>query len=475
MPRRISTVLGVSAEDLRNTGAFNGFVDVDSRLYVDPHLLSSSSTPELSNARVQFENHFKNVLKLLKASKSTGDIFWKQARRMLTFKEVPHTGLGYSKEDTGGSGVGAELAEGLTGIARQIIDAGIEDPDIFELIGLLQEGLGADRISDMTVRIILPHLLSFSARVGEQIRCRTGVVTYNSVQYRIPLSPITEKPLVLVPRDILRNLPVAHSWYDIDRVSAHNASLRRVVNPIIGRTWKHATGRSVSKKTLRDTLLAHPELLRDMVAQYRKKPKESYDFDSDPEALFSWNTITTELAQDNPLRVDLSGEHNAEWLVRVVDGMCVSFKKLVEENRMSRLFYNDDGTPRKEKIAQLSFYGLCYAYCTANNLDISPETDAGAGPVDFKLSHGMSLRATVEVKLSSNNKLVHGYSVQLPAYASAEESLYNVYLVLLNGEHDERIKELKKLSAREKRKRGRVPRILIVDGRTKPSASRRRA
>ena len=36
MPRRISTVLAVEARRLRALGVFNGFVDVDSKLYVDP-------------------------------------------------------------------------------------------------------------------------------------------------------------------------------------------------------------------------------------------------------------------------------------------------------------------------------------------------------------------------------------------------------------------------------------------------------
>jgi hypothetical protein len=61
--------LGVVAADPNATGAFNGFVDIDSRLHVDPHLLSASSVPELAGSHQRFENHFRKVLKLLGHSK----------------------------------------------------------------------------------------------------------------------------------------------------------------------------------------------------------------------------------------------------------------------------------------------------------------------------------------------------------------------------------------------------------------------
>jgi len=64
VPKRISSVLGVSAAALNATGTFNGFVDIDSRLHVDPHLLSASAVPELAGSRQRFEEHFRQVLKL---------------------------------------------------------------------------------------------------------------------------------------------------------------------------------------------------------------------------------------------------------------------------------------------------------------------------------------------------------------------------------------------------------------------------
>jgi hypothetical protein len=431
--------LGVVAGDLNATGAFNGFVDIDSRLHVDPHLLSASSVPELAGSRQRFENHFRKVLKLLGHSKRKGDQFWDAARKLIQSKEVPHTGLGYAKHDTGGSGIGPLLAGQLTEIAKQITDAGTVDIEIFELLGLLQEGIGADRISDMTVSVILPDLLAFSQRVARDLKTPTDTFDYDDQTFTLPLNPTTGRPIVLVPQDILRKLPTAESWSDIDRVAAHNEQLRRRVNPIIGDTWKKATSAKVGKDLLRQTLTDNPELVVDLVKRYRNKPKDAYDFDKDPEAVFAWHGITEALALGAPLGLKLKGPLDQVQLVQVVKTICEKFKGLVEDNRLSRLLYNDDKSPRKEKVAQLAFFGIANAYCEANDFDISPEADGGSGPVDFKISSGYQYRVVVEMKLSSNSNLVHGFEVQLPQYQKAEKALHSVYLVVKNGNHDARI------------------------------------
>jgi hypothetical protein len=172
--------------------------------------------------------------------------------------------------------------------------------------------------------------------------------------------------------------------------------------------------------------------------------------------------------------VSVRGPVDAEQLKVIVKTICERFKHLVEENRLSRLLYNDDGSPRKEKTAQLAFYGLADAYCDANDLDISPEADGGAGPVDFKISRGYNFRETVEMKLSSNPNLVHGFESQLPAYQRAEKSVHSVYIVVRNGDRDARIKRLENARRAAMERGERVPDLILVDGRVRVSASRRR-
>jgi hypothetical protein len=470
MPKRLSEVFGVDPRVWQSTGAFDGFIDVDAQLHIDPHLISSSKVPELSGARQRFDAHFENVLKLLSASGRIMDPIFREAVRRLTFHEIPNTGLGYAKEGKRGSAIGYGLAMKLGELGKAIVDAGIRDPDIFALMGLLQDGIGADRISDMTAAIILPHLLKYSARVASELGLPTRDLNYGDSAYAIPAVPVTKEPILLVPTDILRHLPVAESWSDIDTVASHNSALRNRVNEMIGATWKRAA--RVPKWRLRQALLRNPELIRDLLENYKKKPAVPYDLERDPEMLYQWQPITREAASDFPLKLVVPDRTHGSW-TNVVRTILARFKELVELNRLYRLLYNDDGTPRREKAAQLTLFGIADAYCSANNLDLSPETDSGNGPVDFKFSRGYLGRILAEVKLSSSSKILQGFEEQVKAYEEAEQSYHSFYIVIQVDDNLKPINELKARANTLQAEGMKVPEIMFVDARARPSASNR--
>jgi hypothetical protein len=62
------------------------------------------------------------------------------------------------------------------------------------------------------------------------------------------------------------------------------------------------------------------------------------------------------------------------------------------------------------------FFVVASSYCSANNLDLTPEAETGRGPVDFKISSGNHGRLLVEVKLSTSSRLLSGYTTQLELY-----------------------------------------------------------
>lgn len=467
--RRVSDVLGVSTSTLETLGVFNGFVDLDSSFYIDPHLLDSSTAPEFSTARACFEKHFGQVFKLLSFAEDEKDPLWKQAVARLTFQEIPNTGLGVASRSKEGSGIGPGLAAELTALAKRIAEAGFKDPEIFELVGLLQDKIGPDRISDMTAAIVLPNILDYSARIAKALKATCTTFDSAGKTYDVPLDALSTKALFLVPADVLRHIPVAMSWDEVDIVAAHNAALRQKVNGIIGETWKKATTK-VKKKTLRDTVLEHPELLEELIELYQAKASGAYDFVKDPEALIVWQQHSAQLAATYPLPLT-KGAPTFAHAKSVVTAICWRFRELVEQNRMTRLLHDDDGTPRSEKISQLAFYMLADSYCRANDLDLSPEVDAGAGPVDFKFSSGSSVKVLVEIKLSSNTKLRHSFEKQLPAYAKAESSQHNILLIVRTTASEKSINQVLALAKKAKDTGKKVPQIVVIDGRLKPSAS----
>jgi len=470
MARRYSSVFGVSSARLRAEGAFDGFVGIDSPFHIDPFLLRAPKAKELRGSYRRFRTHFRNVLTLLAASKRPGDRFFRQAEKSLTFPELKSVSLGYSKGSSSGSGIGPGLAAALATTASDILDAGIKDPVVFELVGLIEDGVGADRISDMTVQVILPDLLRFTERVATRLHLPSSPVKHETKEYNIPTDPRTGTSVVLIPEELLRDLPVAYDWDDIDRVCRYNQALRLTVNKLIGRTWKHAT-RKVTKRELKDALLRYPGLLKDLISQYNAKSPVPYDFGLDPGGHLSWDDTAKDFASRFPIKLALAPRGSAR-AHDVVSAVCAHFKRLVEENGLSRLMYDRAGRLRHESYAQLLFFGIADAYCDANNLDLSREPNAGRGPVDFKVSKGYTSRVLVEVKYSSNSKLKAGFKAQLPAYAKAERATTAIYLIVRTTPTTKTIDAIRRMRSQAIRNGLRVPELLVVDARQKRSASR---
>jgi hypothetical protein len=471
MPTPVSAAIGTTHQSLEAAGAFDAFVDVDSRLYVDPHLLADTRLPELKGSYARFQKHFADVVSILRASKQRGDFFFKKAAEQLVFREIGNTGLGYAKDDTAGSAIGPKLALKLADLAAQIIEAGITDPVIFELVGLLQDGIGADRISDMTVDIILPDLLRFTERVARDLGVSVRQQSIRGEAYHLPINTLHKGTVILIPRTILRDLPVANSWEDIDTVAAHNADLRQRINPIIGDSWRSAT-RRISKSELRSALLRNPELLKDLVQQYKAKPAAGYDFAKDRAGQHIWYFLTRDLLEQAPLDLSPFKPVTESNVVEVVRAICTRFKELVENNRLYKVLYNDDGSHRPEKIAQLTFFAMADAYCKANDLELTPEANAGMGPVDFKMARGYRSRVNVEAKLSSNKDAPHGYEKQLPIYDAAEKSVHSFFLLIRVDDSVARINRVAKAQSDAHAAGRRAPELVIVDGRDRPSASK---
>lgn len=115
-------------------------------------------------------------------------------------------------------------------------------------------------------------------------------------------------------------------------------------------------------------------------------------------------------------------------------------------------------------------YAIADSYCEANNIDLTRESDAGRGPVDFKFSSGYKSRVLIEVKLSKNNP-VKGYEKQLAIYQKAEKTDTAIFMVIIVSEDTSEVERLEKLVKRLKADKQICPELVVIDGRIRPSAS----
>ena len=145
MPTRLSSFLGVAPSALKRMGVFDALIGIDSKLFVDPLLLKRLRIPELSESRKHFEAYFQTVLLLLVKSRKKDDVAWRGAKRRLVFSEIKGVSLGYGTSTSDGSGIGGVLGGRLLETASEIVEMGVTDPAIFEILGLLEEGFGLTR------------------------------------------------------------------------------------------------------------------------------------------------------------------------------------------------------------------------------------------------------------------------------------------------------------------------------------------
>jgi len=472
MPRKISILLKVSSDDLSDKGVFDGFIDIDSRLHVDPSLLVISKIPEFQNSHRSFEKYFDKVLKLITHSQNRGDRFWNEAWSRLQFKEIGNTALGYSDSGTGGNAIGPRLAKKILETVSLLSNAGINDPVIFELVGLIEKGIGADRISDMTIAILIENFCLYSQRIAKELKAETKKFKVGTSSYDLPYDDRNNKFIILVPKNLLNSLPIAVDWDDIDRVCKYNDEMREKVNEIIGNSWKSAI--KINKRDLKQIFLDYPEVLEDLIRQYKEKPRKAYDFKNDPLGEIIWAELSENASIHHPLNLSKYNPITAGNILTVVTEICNQFSSLIENNGWFEYLYNDKGRLKPERAPQLLFFGIAEVYCIANNLDLSRETNAGVGSLDFKVSRGHNAKVNVEVKYSTNPNLIKGFEKQLPTYNKAEKTNTSIYLIIRTKENLNNIKEVQKLADKQKADGKRVPEIIVIDGLKQVSASKRK-
>jgi hypothetical protein len=383
----------------------------------------------------------------------------------LTFPEDALAGLGYAERNVNGTGVGPGLAKNIAITATKIVKAGVNDPRLFELVGLFQDNVGADRISDMVLAITRSCFLQFSERVAKRLSLNTRPYVCDEHTYNLPYSRKTNQALMLFPRDVLRDLPIALDWSQSDLVCKYNAELRSRVNGLIGGTWRQAI--RTSKSQLVRTVLKYPDVINDLIKQYSERDRDAYDFQFDKKGEVQWLPSSMSYASKYPLSIQADKSNPSNYLADTVGQIIRQFRTLVENNGLGQMLLG-----RNEKMSQLMFFGIADAYCKANNLDVSPEVNSGRGPVDFKFSTGYDHRALVEIKLSSNGHIKHGYDIQLSEYAKAESTSLSTMVVVQVGPLSKQLRDVMEYSSRSRASGRRVPEIIVVDSRRKLAASK---
>ncbi|MCK0141023.1 hypothetical protein [Aliiroseovarius sp. F20344] len=468
---------------MRKIGVFDPTLDVDAKLFVNPFMVRHSKHPEFSECAFEtYEQHFQKIYSLILASKQEGDKAWRAATERFQFSESKGMGgtcLGYSKRGTDGHAFGPEKSKQSVRWAKEVIDLGVKDPELFSALPLFEDGIGVDLISDMFIAISIDCVAKFNSRVIGELNTATGGSLPTSKfrlrgsEYDLIQNPYSNAgaPIILVADDVLDHLPVMDDPRRIPEALESNSELRERVNEHIGTIFKTRTKKD--KEHIKDRALASATAFQSLLDLLRLMETEGYDIHNDPDGLLVWRDIAESTVAIHKLdfKVD-SSLSKIDRVNSVVQRVIEQFQHLVEDCRLNRVFFHKE-EPRHESFAQMLFYAIAASYCEVADIGISPEADAGVGPVDFKFNNGFD-SVLVEIKLSTNTQVVSGYKKQLGAYSKAEKSSKNHYVLIDVGKIGGKWDRLNKIR-QENSDFAKSHFLHLIDGTLKPSASKRKS
>lgn len=461
------------------TDALDSFIDEDSLLFVDPLLIRDSKIKIFENAYEHFLQHFRNIIKLLLVSKQRNDLAWRSANILFDYKEKPEFGLGFTGSGKDGSGIGKKLRDRILGTISEILSLGINDPSIFELIGAFEEGIGSDRISDMTCSILYEYFLKYTEGILETLGV-TFTNVYKSKSFgdiKVLKHPVNKKVfVVLVPKSLLKTLLVSIEMGNLENLSEQSSDLRQKLNADLGEDWK-AFIKQDQKKNLKSYITRYPAIASKLLEEYHQSHPIAYDLSLDPDGEYRWYSDAYIALEENPFIApvtNMSMIKNQTDLINYVDSMISHFKDLIEAKGLWRNLYRDEGkwqNPHREKYAQNLFRACTQFMCDSANLDLNPEVDGGNGPVDFKISLGAKLSVIVEIKKSTNTKLVHAVEKQVPTYATSVNAKYSIIVSIEVNKTPSNTHLLEKYILELKASNTPHPEVVYVDGLPKTPAS----
>ena len=442
MPISLTDYYKIDKKFFNKFGALDIILDKDSLFFIDPLLVRNNRIKEFSNAKEKINSHFSNIITIIKHYiENKNPIFFEEADELLTFKETTGSCLGYSKSTTNGNAIGNNIRKQILYTLIDLINAGETDPIIFDLIGLFQGGVGCDRISDLITFILEDNILEYSHNVFSNFP-QIKKEQIKGGKYLLPINKFNNKPILLIPKQILKPLPIALDFYDIDMVCQENDRVRSTINNIVSNTLKNR--KKMTKEEIREFFLNSKEFRDILINSYKEASNKTYDFSSDPLGEIIWYDVAKEYINKFPLNLFnfISNNKNVQSIAKEV---CKHFKFLIENNGLWKLLYDDNSKPKREEAAQLLFFGIASNICEQNNIDLSKETNNGRGPVDFKLSKGQKEKILIETKLSTNKNLIHGFRKQLPTYMRQEKTKNSILLILKVSSEPKDINRINKL------------------------------
>lgn len=447
--------------DLTKDGVFNTILNKDVGMYVNVLKLKETTIPEFKNSYKKIEEFFKNIYILLKECVDENSYIYKQAYKKFYFPEVNEVCLGFAEGKYGG-GWGEKTRRTVLNNCLEIIKAGCNEPIIFELVELFTNDVGADRISDMICNIIREDFIKFTKRVIKNNHI--DLSPFELTSDGLIKKPNSNYGVFFVPSELISDIPIAHSWEEVQNILAKNEIIKNHINKVIKDSWK-LVSMEERKLTIKKDIFLNLPVLQTALNAFKNEKQKDYN----PEE----NDTYYVQKKINPVYEyldSISLDNLSLFSSKDVALYCIDrFKQFIELNG-GRNLIKDAVSSKKEKTAQGILFAVAGTICNVVNCTMSRESNNGRGMEDFLFSIGKD-KTLVEIKLSSNTDLIHGYTTQIEEYAKSEETKNRIFLVVVN-ESNNSLNELKSINESDQAKKNNPPDLILVESFPIDSASK---
>jgi len=416
---------------------FDPKLHTDTALFVDPFLMFSATSGPWSTVHPRMVDFFNEALGLIAAARGNhASKDWERASAMLSFPEPPQFCLGYGSSTIFGHGSGGGLGRGMLVSGERAVRAGIRNINDFGELMLFGENFGPDRISDMTCNIVMDLFVDYTKKVIT----RHGIATeafvlphmgydftlgrWKRAKVQLPRNPCwqAKTPVLLVPDDFVIDLPVMDDGAFWDWVyNNFGQQLRADLNLTLNA--------NIDKKGIIARAKQSPGIARRYGVRYaqlyQQSPPKPYDLSIDTKAF----TKPIHGAQLFAREATASAPDSTGDFLTFVDQLVADFKWIAEQRKLWKNFWAGSD-PLDEPIIQTLFDTAVVLKCREMDIDVTRESDAGRGPVDFKFSAGWEKRAIVEIKFAKSASYWDNLEQQPKTYAAAEGIRSGTFLVI---------------------------------------------
>ncbi|GAJ01895.1 unnamed protein product, partial [marine sediment metagenome] len=263
-------------------------------MFIDPFLIFKSNDILFKNSHDKLINFFIKAFELAARSGGKKDTNnYGKLLNMLLFPEVSELCLGYTNKGIRGSGSGEICRDKIIEGIYIYIEKSLKNYKHFEEVAIFCEGIGCDKISDITANILKKEFIKYTQSICKKVRIKMQDseikhLEFDSESLRwldgnecLPSNPHSEKPIILVPKNFLNELPVISPKGFRDYIWTNkNEELRDDLN--------YEIKKSLNKSEIIKIAMDYPSWVEEFAEKVEELSPNPYDLKNDQSGLYKW-------------------------------------------------------------------------------------------------------------------------------------------------------------------------------------------